>query len=128
MKKYLSLIFAAIFVFGSVFAQPQVDDVSNSLNKGEVANVIKYFDKVVDITINNEQSTYSRSQAEMVVRNFFSKNPTKSFLVRHKGTASSDNSVFLIGELKTANGPYRVYIFFKQKERNYLLQQIKFEQ
>jgi hypothetical protein len=128
MKKYLALIFAAVFVFGSVFAQPQVDDVSNSLNRGEVANVIKYFDKVVDITINNEQSTYSKSQAEMVVKSFFSKNPAKSFLVRHKGTAASDNSVFLIGELKTANGPYRVYIFFKQKERNYLLQQIKFEQ
>ena len=128
MKKYLALIFAAIFVFGSVFAQPQVDDVSNSLNKGEVSNVIKYFDKVVDITINNEQSTYSKSQAEMVVKNFFTKNPIRSFLVRHKGTAASDNSVFLIGELKTVNGMYRVYIFFKQKEKSYLLQQIKFEQ
>lgn len=128
MKKYLALIFAAIFVFGSVFAQPQVDDVSNSLNKGEVDNVVKYFDKIVDITINNEQSTYSRSQAEMVMKNFFSKNPAKSFSVRHKGTAASDNSVFLIGELRTSNGEFRVYLFFKQKDRNYLLQQIKFEQ
>jgi hypothetical protein len=128
MRKYLSLIFAAIFVFGGVFGQPQVDDVSNSLNKGEVANVVKYFDKVVDITINNEQSTYSKSQAEMVVRNFFSKNPPRSFSIRHKGTAASDNSVFLIGELRTANGLYRVWLSFKQRERNYLLQQIKFEQ
>lgn len=127
MKKYLALIFAAIFVFGSVCAQPQVDDVSNSLNKGEISNVIKYFDKIVDITINNEQSTYSRSQAEMVVRNFFSKNRTKSFSVRYKGTAASDNTVYLIGELKTANGQYKVYLSFKQKERSILLQQIKFE-
>ncbi|WP_118972711.1 DUF4783 domain-containing protein [Taibaiella koreensis] len=128
MRKYLAIFIAAIFVFGSVFAQPQVDDVSNSLNKGEVSNVVKYFDKIVDITINNDQSTYSKSQAEMVVKSFFSKNQARSFFVRHKGVASSDNSVFVIGELKTANGPYRVYIFFKQRDKNYWLQQIKFEQ
>lgn len=90
--------------------------------------MVKYFDRVVDVTINSDQSTYSRSQAEMVVKSFFSKNQAHSFFVRHKGVAASDNSVFVIGELKTANGPYRVYIFFKQRDKNYWLQQIKFEQ
>lgn len=115
-------------MFGSVFAQPQVDDISNSLNKGEIANVAKYFDKVVDVTINNDVSTYSRSQAEMVVKNFLLKNTTQSFSIRYRGPVARDNSIFLIGDLKTANGLFKVYIFLKQKERNYLLQQIKFEQ
>lgn len=98
-----------------------------SLNGGPVINVVKYFDKVVDITINDEQSTYSRSQAEVVLKNFLAKNQSKSFSIKYKGIASSDNSLFLIGELRTAHNNYRVSIFFKQKDKNFFLQEIKFE-
>lgn len=128
MRKYLALFLAAIFVYGSVLAQPQVDDVYKMLNAGEIANVVKYFDKVVDITINDDQSTYSKSQAEMVLRSFISKNPVLGFLIKHKGNAASDNSTFLIGELRTTRGTYKVYLGFRQKDKNFLLQQIKFEQ
>lgn len=127
MRKYLALFLAAVFVYGSVLAQPQVDEVYRTLNAGEVANVVKYFDNIVDITIKDEQSTYSKSQAEMVLRNFIAKNPVQSFTLKHKGNAASDNTTYLIGELKTTRGSFRVYLSFKQKGKNYLLQRLKFE-
>lgn len=128
MKKYLALIFTVLLMLGHVFAQPQIDDVQQGLKAGAVDNIIKYFDKVVDITIDDDQSTYSKSQAERVLKSFFSKVNIKSFLVKHKGSAASDNSLFVIGNLTTAHGMYTVFIFFKQKDNNYLIQQIRFEQ
>lgn len=128
MTKYLALTFAVIFICLSVFAQPSVDEVRKALNEGEVSKVAKYFDKVVDITINNEQSTYSRSQAEMVMKNFFEKNKARSFALTYKGSAASDNTLFVVGELHTALNLYRTYMSFKLKDKIYYLQEIRLEQ
>ena len=128
MTKYLALTLAAIFMCLFVFGQPSVEDVKKALGEGAVSNVVKYFDKVVDITINSEQSTYSKSQAEMVLKKFFEKNPPKTFFLKHKGSAPSDNSLFVIGELHTAQTLYRTYLFFKVKDKVYYLQEIRLEQ
>ncbi len=128
MRKILALSLFAFFLFlGSSRAQKAVEEVSKGLHSGDVSVIAKNFDKLVDITIVSEQSTYSGSQAEMVLKNFFDRNSIKSFNVKHKGTAPSDNSVFLIGELNTKSGNHRVYLFFKQKENTYYLQELRIE-
>lgn len=129
MKRYLALLIASVCFWGSVVAQPQIEDVTKALNGGDLQNMVKYFDNVIDITLNNDQSTYSKSQAEMVIRNFLTRNSAKSFQVKYKGNASGDNSFFIIGELRSnAHSIYKVYFFFKQKGKLFLLQKIKFEQ
>lgn|SRR6218665_3993119 len=128
MTKYLALTFAVIFMCLSVFAQPSIEEVSKALDEGAVSKVAKYFDKVVDITINSEQSTYSRSQAEMVMKNFFVKNKARSFALKYRGNAASDNTLFVVGELHTAQNLYRTYMSFKMKDKVYYLQEIRFEQ
>lgn len=128
MKRYLVLLFTSLFLWFSTFAQPQAEDVSKALNGGSVENIVKYFDNVLDITINDEQSTYSKAQAEMVVKNFLTRNSAKSFEVLHNG-AKNESSFFIIGQLKGKGRiVYRVYLAFKQKDKHYVLQQIKFEQ
>lgn len=112
----------------SVCAQPHIDVVNKTLNGASVDNMIRYFDNVVDITMNNEQSTYSKSQAQMVIRNFFSKNAVKIFRVLQSGQRN-ETTFFIVGDVN--GGPrshYRVFLFFKQKGTLSLLQQIKFEQ
>lgn len=131
MKRYLALLIASIFMWGVVIAQPQVDDVTQALNGGDLGNMVKYFDNVVDITLNNDQSTYSKTQAEMVIRKFLAKNSAKSFQVTfttYKGDVANYNSFIIIGELKNnARGSYKVYFFFKQKGKFHFIQKIKFE-
>ncbi len=79
MNKILACFFMFMLVVCPGFAQPAVDEVAKGMNSGDVAKVAQYFDKVVDITVLDEQSTYSKSQAEMVLKNFFAKNKFKSF-------------------------------------------------
>jgi len=109
-------------------AQPKMNEVVSMLSGSNIDKVIMYFDNVVDITINDNQSTYSKAQAEMVVKNFFDKNDVSGFQVKYKGVAPNDESFYLIGDLKTkGHGVYRVYFFFKQKGKSHVLQEMKFE-
>jgi hypothetical protein len=129
MKKYLIIFLTIMFVFNDINAQPKMDDVVTVLNNSSVENVVQYFDNVVDITLNNSQSTYSKSQAEMVIRNFFTKNAVTSFRIKYKGNDAYDSSFYLIGDFKTkGHGVFRVYMFFKYKGNNHFLQEMKIEQ
>jgi hypothetical protein len=127
MKKYLTFLLIAIFMYTSSFGQPQVEEVAKGLYTGDISRVIKYFDKMVDITILNDRSTYSKTQAEMVLRNFFSKNTVRSFQMKYTN-GPKEASVFVIGELVTINGTFRVYIFFRQKDKQFHLREMRFEQ
>jgi Asp-tRNA(Asn)/Glu-tRNA(Gln) amidotransferase C subunit len=117
-----------MFVLNHVTAQPKMDDVVNMLNTNNIENIVKYFDNVVDITLDNNQSTYSKSQAEMVIRNFFNKNDVSGFKIILNGNSSDDQAFYLIGDMKTnGHGQYKVYLFFKIKGKEHLLQEMKIE-
>ena len=80
----------------------------------------------VDITILDHESTYSRTQGEMVLKDFFAKNSVQSFDLLHRGT-SGEGSSYGIGKLKTSTQTLRVYYFVKQKSSKSLLQELRFE-
>ena len=87
--------------------------------------VAKYFDSSVDISMPDKSNSYSKSQAELVLKDFFSSNPVKSFEIIHKG--ESAGSQFCIGTLQTKNGAFRTTIFMKQKGDMQVLQELRFE-
>lgn len=109
-------------------AQTPVESVTKALQAGNAAEMAKQFDKVIDITINNEQATYSKSQGEMILKTFFNTHTVTSFTLKHKGSPSDNNSIYVIGDLLTKDSKkYRVYLYFKQKSESLLLQEIRFE-
>jgi len=131
MKKTIRTAIFLIAVFFvslvSSYAQAnQFTSITNALRTGNAAEIAKHMDNSVDITINNNQSNYSRAQAEMVLRNFFSKNPPKNFEVERTGNGQT-SGLFNIGSLTTSNGKYTVYLFLKEKNNDYYLQEIRFE-
>ncbi len=128
MKQFYKNVFITIlFSFSILAAKAQViEDVVNNIRAGNVPGVAKYFDNTVTITINNTQSIYSKSQAEMVLKDFFTRNQVKEFEVKQSGTAGT-TSRFAIGNLATSNGSYQLYVVMKQKDVNFLLQEIRFD-
>jgi hypothetical protein len=73
----------------------------------------------------DKSNSYSKSQAELVLKDFFSANTVKNFEVIHKGENSG--SQYCIGTLVTKSGSYRTTIFMKQKGDKQVLQGITFE-
>jgi len=127
MKKLL-LLTNFILLFFTAQAQnnrPPMEDMVNAIKNNHVEDMVKYFDNIVPITINNAQSIYSRNQAEVVLKDFFEKNIPKDFQIMDNGSPNN-SSKFIIGNLSTPSGTkYSVYILMKLKDSNYLLQEIK---
>lgn len=124
MKKIFTYItiLAALSSF-TVFAS--IDDVVAGLRGGNSTQIAKYFDNTVEITMPDKSNSYSKGQAEMVLKDFFSTNPVKAFDVVHKG--ENAGSQYCIGTLATKNGVYRTTVYMKQKGDKQLLQEITFE-
>ncbi len=124
MKK---IVTAAILLtlFSSFTFKIGIDDVIGSIRTGNAAQVAKFFDSNVEISMPDKSNSYSKSQAEMVLKDFFATNPVKGFEVIHKG--ENAGSQYCIGTLQTKNGAYRTTIFMKQKGDAQVLQELRFE-
>jgi len=123
----LVLLICGVGVSGYAQQGTPVGAINNAFRSGDVAGIVRYMDNVMEITINNSQSTCSRAQAEMVLRDFFTRNEPKSFEPEHNDNNGQNNTIFSIGYLNTGNGRFRVYILLKQQQGNYLLQEIRVE-
>ena len=118
--------YMALFVALSSFTFfASIDEVVTGLRSGNTTLIAKFFDNTVEITIPDKSNSYSKVQAEMVLKDFFSTNVVKGFEIVHKG--ENAGSQYCIGNLSTKNGIYRTTVYMKQKGDKQLLQEITFE-
>lgn len=128
MKKIILFVVSYTLFFFTVQAQtsrPPMEEVVNAIKNNRIEDMSKYFDNIVPVTINNNQTIYSRNQAEAVLKDFFERNIPKDFLIMDNGSPNT-TSKFIIGSLITPSGnKYNVYILMKQKDNNFFLQEIR---
>ena len=124
MKHFLVLSILTFF-FSSFKVNTGIDEVVAAMRSGNSTLIAKYFDDRVDLSMPDKSNTYSKTQAELVLKDFFTNNPVKKFEIIHKG--ENAGSQFCIGTLYTKNGSFRTTIFMKQKGGGQLLQELRFE-
>ena len=112
-------------LLSSFAAMVGMEDVVAALKKGNASQVARYFDNTVEITLPEKSNSYSRSQAEIILRDFFRTKSVKGFDVIHQG--DNGGSQYCIGTLFTSNATYRTTLFMKQKANKQTLQEIRFE-
>lgn len=122
IKLLLSFTVATIF---TTLTAISFSEILEAIKKGDATEVAKFFDNSVEITLAGKSNSYSKSQAEIILRDFFNSNSVKDFEIIHK--SESAGSQYCIGNLKTSNGQYRVTIYMKQKGDKQVLQEIRFE-
>jgi hypothetical protein len=123
------LVMVLVLLAHSVFAQNQLSDqnIKKALQDGSAPDLAVYFNASIDLTLLNYEGTYSKKQAEQILKKFFENHPVKSFTIEHSGT-SNDGSRYLIGSHQTTTQKtFRVYILIKNRNDSDLIQQIQFE-
>jgi hypothetical protein len=124
MKRFFTLITTTVLLLSfTLFLS--IDEVVNAFKKGDAAQIARYFDNTVEITMPDKSNNYSKNQAEIVLKDFFTTNSVKTFEVTHKG--ENAGSQYCIGTLVTKNGSFRTTVYMKQKSDKQLLQEIRFE-
>ena len=124
MIRFFTLLGTA-FMLSSFTLFISIDEVVTALKNGDAVQIARFFDNTVEITMPDKSNNYSKNQAEIVLKDFFSTNGVKTFEVIHKG--ENAGSPYCIGTLVTKNGSFRTTVFMKQKNDKQLLQEIRFE-
>ncbi len=101
-------------------------DITQCFSAGDAATLATYFSSMVDLGLPEKDNSYSKSQGEIVMRDFFKKCPPESFIVIQKGK-TSETAHYAICHYKTSEKKYQVSIYLKQEDHAYLITKIKFD-
>lgn len=127
MKKIVLLIATGFLLLTAVAALPRlsIDNVISALKTGNATELGKFMDDHVDLSLPERSDNYSKAQAQLILKDFFTRNGVSGFTVKHKGENSGGQ--FCIGELQTKAGPYRTTVFMKTQDGKQVIKEIKFQ-
>src|SRR5665213_2659883 len=102
-----------------------LEAVATAFRSGNVNKLSPYLDFRVDISLPDKSDTYSKSQAEMVISDFFNLHNVRNFKIYQPG--ENAGFIFCTGLLQTYSGNYRTTLFLKQKGNRQYLQEIRLQ-
>jgi len=123
--KYSILILITVLAFGFSSSAQIPDEIISSLKTGNSTKLAKYFNQNVELVVLDNESVCSKSQAQQVINDFFSKYPPQKFTVIHQGGKGDSN--YAIGNLETPNGKFRVYFLIKTINQVSFIHQLRVE-
>jgi len=124
--KIKSVVILAMAFLSFSFTIDVIDDIASAIRTGNPKNISKYFIENVDLKVIEQEDVYSKQQAEMILKDFFTKHPVKNYTVGHK-SLSKNGSQYVVGTLETTNGKFRTYFLLKTTGSETLIQQFRIE-
>lgn len=121
------LLFAVLCLSAlDTYAQDEVlDNTKLALKSGGSKELTRYFNDSVELSFDGEMASYSKTQAEFVVRDFFKKYPPVDFRYVHHG-ASKEGQKFAIGKYSANGDTFSVYMHIKQFKGRNLIHKMDF--
>jgi hypothetical protein len=122
---FTSLLVASVIALSSFAQSGNIDAVIGALRSGNATELSGYLGDNVELTMPDKGDTYSRAQAVLILKDFFSNNGIKSFDVKHKG--DNGGGQFCIGTLQTKSGNFRTTVFMKVQSNKEIVKEIRFQ-
>jgi len=125
----LSILFTfLVFFLNTSFTYEQLpENIKNAFKLGNSTELAKYFNSNVELGILENEAIYSKSQAELVVKDFFRRNKPSEFTVIQEEFNSTPK--FAIGRLITVDKEqYRVYFSLRKTKGQLFISQLKIEE
>lgn len=115
-----------MFTATGAFAQAEVvSSVKEAIRAGSSKECARFLNQNVDVTLDGEMNSYSKTQAEYILRDFFKNNPPASFDIVHQGS-SKGGLRFAIGQYLSNDNTFRVFMRIKKVNNLYLIHEISF--
>ena len=99
--------------------------VRSALRNGSSRELSQYFAPIVEIGFGGDRQGYNSTQAELVMKDFFSKNSPSTFEFIHQGQ-SGEGIQYAIGRYTGRSGSFRVYVKLKPSRGAPLLDTLDF--
>jgi hypothetical protein len=130
MKRYLfrTLLFGWLFMLGTVAAHAQTDNLAAvrlALRNGSSRELAQYLAPTVKVGFSGDKQSYSSTQAELVMKDFFAKNAPSNFEYIHQGSSEGDIQ-YAIGRYTGRSGTYRVFVTLKPARGTPMIDTLEF--
>jgi hypothetical protein len=130
MMKTTGLLFVLSLIFlltGFTYSpQDETDSIIAALKAGNAKELSKYFSANIELKLLDKEDVYSKAQAEVILNDFFTKNVPSAYTKLHEG--GKEGAKFVIGNLITSGGTFRVYFLLKTENSKSCIQQLRIEQ
>ena len=120
----------AAFVAAPPPVEPATDDIGaigRAIGSGDVATLLTHVDGELELSILDEEDVYAKAVATTRLETFFKKFSPTGFNQVHQGSSKADDAEYVIGNLTTARGSFRVYIYVAKKAGRVVLQELRFD-
>ena len=121
----LLILFIILGILPVMAQENVINNVRTAIRTGSSRELSQYFGSIVELNFDGEKSSYSKSQAEFVLKDFFKKNPPKDFEYIHQGS-SKQGFRYVIGKYTNENSSFRIWILFKKDNDQYFVDTIDF--
>ena len=102
-----------------------IDPIVSAIGSGSSSELARFFDSSISMSVNGQQGDYSKSQAEIVLRDFFKKNPSQGFSLIFQNENPKSLSTY-IGEYSSSQGMFKVFIKVSQIESGFRIYSLDF--
>ena len=119
------LIIYCLAAFSSIASAAVPDAIILAFKAGNSKELGKYLNASLELTILENGDVYSKTQAEILLKDFFQKHTPNNFIILHEG--GKEGSRYAIGTLSTNKGDFRVTFLIKSQDGNSVIHQLRIE-
>lgn len=98
----------------------KIDVIAELIGIADHEELSNHFNTLIELSLPENEGTYSKTQSKFILKDFFKKNPPVSFEIKHQGE-SNNGSLYAIGTYKTRSNEYRTYYLLKLVNGKYLI-------
>lgn len=123
MKKIIFVFMLTIF-FGTVYSQENSDifsQIGQIFVKSDYQQLSDLFATTLDVTVENNDGTYGKQQALVLMKEFFKNNKIASFKIKHKGS-SNERTHYAVCDMIGQEKKWSVYVLLDQDSKIIQLQ------
>jgi hypothetical protein len=125
LSLFLSVFLSFQPIFGNEGEVDSIDPVISAIDGGSSGDLAKFFDSSISLNVNGQQGDYSKNQAEIVIRDFFKKNPSMGFKVVFRNE-TNPSLISYIGDYQSTADSFKVFIRVSQQGENLKIYSLDF--
>ena len=107
-----TLVWGLLLSMGAMAQGEAFGPVRNAIRSSSSHDLAQFFAPTVELSFDGDKQSYSATQAEFVMKDFFAKTAPSTFEIVHQG-ASQGGIPYAIGKYNGKSGSYRVFIKMK---------------
>ena len=107
------LLSALLYSVGAMAQGESFVPVRNAIRSSSSRELAQFFAPAVELSFDGDKQSYSATQAEFVMKDFFAKHSPASFDFIHYG-GSNEGTPYAVGKYAGKDGSYRMFVKMKQ--------------